>query len=178
MIDYFAATMCFIILKKLNKFGFYSTCYLIMIHNEGTLRKIFFTVLKFKKNNIHHEIERSGCFYFTFFSAYQFTHFCWVPNELFERLLNYFCENEYLKHVIDDKVYMKIKMLTFFKFGVEYLFTSFIAVSRENRNNLVPTTLDIAKQILYSTSRDINKHLNYTTFFQLFLKLKNAKKHS
>ena len=84
-----------------------------MIHNEGTLRKIFFTVLKFKKNNIYHEIERSGCFYFTFFSAYQFTHFCWVQNELFERLLNYFCENEYLKHVIDDKVYMKIKMLNF-----------------------------------------------------------------
>ena len=62
MIDYFAATMCFIILNKLKQFGFYSTCYLIMIHNEGTLRKIFFTILKFKKNNIYHDLERSGCF--------------------------------------------------------------------------------------------------------------------
>ena len=62
MIDYFAATMCFIILNKLKQFGFYSTCYLIMFHNEGTLRKIFFTVLKFEKNNIYYDLERSGCF--------------------------------------------------------------------------------------------------------------------
>ena len=44
MIDYFAATMCFIILNIIKKFVFHSTCYLIKIHNEGSLRKVFFTV--------------------------------------------------------------------------------------------------------------------------------------
>ena len=56
----------------------------------------------------YHKQEGSGCFFMTFFSSYQVIQTWCEQNEPFKRLLNFFCGNEYFKHVIDGKVDIKL----------------------------------------------------------------------
>ena len=76
--------------------------------SKWTHRKVSFTEQKVAYNIIHHKQERSGCFFMTLFSAYQVTHTCFEQNEPLKPSLNFFCGNEYFKHVIDGKVDMKL----------------------------------------------------------------------
>ena len=46
--------------------------------------------------------------FLTLFSAYQVIQTCCDYNEPLKRSLNFFCGNEYFKHVIDGKVDMKL----------------------------------------------------------------------
>ena len=79
-----------------------------MIQSEWTHTKVSFTEQKVDYNIIYHKQERSGCFFMTPFSAYQVTHSCCEQKEPLKRSLNFFCGNEYFKHVIDGKVEMKL----------------------------------------------------------------------
>ena len=133
--------------------GFCGTCYLITIQNDGTIRKYFLQNKKSIKINIY-QLVRTGCFCLTFLSVYHFTNFCWEHIELLKRSLNcFFFENEYLKHVIDAKGYMKLKILLFFQVWQSITFLPALikkAASRANTNSLVPSKCDYAKQICYS----------------------------
>ena len=79
-----------------------------MIQSEWTHTKVLFTEQKVDYNIIYHKQERSGCYFMTFFSAYQVIHTWCELNGPLKRSLNFFCGNEYFKHVIDGKVDMKL----------------------------------------------------------------------
>ena len=79
-----------------------------MIQSEWTHTKVSFTEQKVAYNIIYHKQERSGCFFMTLFSAYQVIHTWCEQKEPLKRSLNFFCGNEYFKHVIDGKVDMKL----------------------------------------------------------------------
>ena len=79
-----------------------------MIQSELAHTKVSFTEQKVYYNIIYHKQERSGCFFMTFFSAYQEIHTWCTQNEPLKRSLNIICGNDYFKHVIDGKVDMKV----------------------------------------------------------------------
>ena len=74
MFDYIGGTICIFLLNWLLAFGFLCPRYLLMIQTECTHRKVSFTEQKVDYNIIYHEQERSGCFFMTFFNAYQVIH--------------------------------------------------------------------------------------------------------
>ena len=108
MVDYIGGTICIFLLNWLLAFGFLCPRYLLMIQTECTHRKVSFTEQKVDYNIIYHKQERSGCFFMTFFNAYQVIHTWCEQNEPLKRSLNFFCGNEYFKYVIDGKVDMKL----------------------------------------------------------------------
>ena len=79
-----------------------------MIQSEWTHRKVSLTEQKVDYHIIYHKQERSGGYFMTPFSADQVIHTCCEQNEPLKRSLNFFCGNEYFKHVIDGNVDMKL----------------------------------------------------------------------
>ena len=79
-----------------------------MIQSEWTHTKVSFTEQKVDYNIIYHKQERSGCFIITVFSAYQVIQTWCDQSEPLKRSLNFFCGNEFFKHVIDGKVDRKL----------------------------------------------------------------------
>ena len=79
-----------------------------MIQSEWTHTKVSFTEQKVDYNIIYHKQERSGCFIMTVFSAYQVIHTCCDQSAPLKRSSNFFCGNEFFKHVIDGKVDRKL----------------------------------------------------------------------
>ena len=92
MFDYIGGTICIFLLNWLLAFDFLCPRYLLMIQTECTHRKVSFTEQKVDYNIIYHKQERSGCFFMTFFNAYQVIHTWCEQNEPLKRSLNFFLE--------------------------------------------------------------------------------------
>ena len=108
MIDYIGGTICFFLPSRLLTFGILCLCYLLMIQSEWTHRKVSLTEQKVDNNIIYHKQERSGYYFMTLFSTYQVIDTWCDQNEPLKRSLNFFCGNEFFKHVIDGKVNTKL----------------------------------------------------------------------
>ena len=92
MLDYIWGTICFFPLNWLLAFVVLCPCYLLLIQSECTHRKVSFTEQKVDYYIIYHKQERSGCFFMTFFNAYQVLHTWCEQNEPLKRSLNFFVE--------------------------------------------------------------------------------------
>ena len=130
--------------------------------NDGTIGKGFLQKKKSNKLIIYQKLERTGRFYLTFWVFTTSLTFWWEQIELFKRSLNCFHENDYLKHVIDSEIYIRIKVLFFSSLAVNIFLPAWMkkAASSLNMNCLIPSKCNYAEQIWYSTPGDFNKFLN------------------